>query len=126
MTTAQCPVHRVSADGCHRFSRLSGYAAPLVMLFSVMTCEQARCDDTQVPAVAAPDMAHARESPLPAQATHLDLDLSLADAVALGLRGNRDIRLSYLQRVAQKFDLRVAESFFSPRLLLSSRNVVCA
>jgi outer membrane protein TolC len=102
---------------------LSGYTAPLVMLFSVMTCEQTRSDDTQVPAVAAPGMAHARELPLPAQATNLDLDLSLADAVALGLRGNRDIRLSYLQRVAQKFDLRVAESFFSPRLLLSSRYV---
>lgn len=56
-------------------------------------------------AVAAPGMAHARELPLPTQATNLDLDLSLADAVALGLRGNRDIRLSYLQRVAQEFDL---------------------
>ena len=36
------------------------------------------------------------------------IDLSLADAVFLGLRGNRTIRSAYFERVAQKYDLRVA------------------
>ena len=35
-------------------------------------------------------------------------DLTLGDAVYLGLRNNPAIRSAYLQRVAQKFDLRVA------------------
>jgi len=46
-------------------------------------------------------------------------DLSLGDAVYLGLRNNRGIRSAYLQRVAQKFDLRVSEDAFNPKLLLS-------
>ncbi|MCH4587912.1 TolC family protein, partial [Achromobacter xylosoxidans] len=37
------------------------------------------------------------------------VDLTLTDAVFLGLRANRGIRSAYLTRVAQKFDLRVAE-----------------
>lgn len=45
--------------------------------------------------------------------------LSLADAVFLGLRDNRTIRSAFLQRVAQKFDLRVAEDQFTPKLVLS-------
>ncbi|MHA6829890.1 TolC family protein [Ralstonia pseudosolanacearum] len=36
-------------------------------------------------------------------------DLTLSDAVLLGLRDNRSIRSVCLERVAQKFDLRVAE-----------------
>lgn len=47
-------------------------------------------------------------------------DLTLGDAVYLGLRNNRSIRSAYLQRVAQKFDLRVAEDAFSPQLTLNS------
>ncbi|EPL15937.1 TolC family protein [Pseudomonas sp. CF161] len=46
-------------------------------------------------------------------------DLTLGDAVYLGLRNNRGIRSAYLQRVAQKFDLRVAEDAFNPKLLLN-------
>lgn len=51
--------------------------------------------------------------------------MSLADALYLGLRNNRDIRSAYLQREGQKFDLRVAEDAFKPKLLLKSeyRNV---
>ncbi|MCA6244207.1 MAG: TolC family protein [Phenylobacterium sp.] len=44
--------------------------------------------------------------------------LSLAEAVALGLRDNRTIRSAYLERVAQKFDLVVARSQYLPRLNL--------
>ncbi|WP_248746525.1 TolC family protein [Pseudomonas sp. MWU12-2037] len=46
-------------------------------------------------------------------------DLTLGDAVYLGLRNNRSIRSAYLQRIAQKFDLRVSEDVFNPKLLLS-------
>ncbi|MGC8384707.1 TolC family protein, partial [Pseudomonas aeruginosa] len=44
------------------------------------------------------------------------IDLSLSDAVYLGLRNNRGIRSAYLQRIAQKFDLRVAADAFNPKL----------
>ncbi|WP_296489671.1 TolC family protein [Phenylobacterium sp.] len=44
--------------------------------------------------------------------------MSLAEAVALGLRDNRTIRSAYLERVAQKFDLVVARSQYLPRLNL--------
>ncbi|NWA02276.1 TolC family protein [Pseudomonas gingeri] len=47
-------------------------------------------------------------------------NLTLGDAVYLGLRNNRSIRSAYLQRIAQKFDLRVSEDAFNPKLLLAS------
>lgn len=47
------------------------------------------------------------------------IDLSLAEAVFLGLRGNRSISSAFMQRIAQKFDLRVAEDQFTPKLLLN-------
>ena len=47
-------------------------------------------------------------------------DLTLGDAVYLGLRNNPAIRSAYLQRVAQKCDLRVAEDVFNPKLTLNS------
>ncbi|MFK4259942.1 TolC family protein [Agrobacterium tumefaciens] len=40
--------------------------------------------------------------------------MTLADAVFLGLRGNRSIKSAYIDRIAQKFDLRVAEDRFTP------------
>lgn len=43
------------------------------------------------------------------------LELTLDEAVALGLRNNRGIRSAYLQRVVQRFDLRVAERAFIPQ-----------
>ena len=44
------------------------------------------------------------------------MPVALVEAVAIGLRNNRAIRSAYLERIAQKFDLRVAESRFLPRL----------
>lgn len=43
------------------------------------------------------------------------LELTLDEAVALALRYNRNVRSAYLQRVVQRFDLRVAERAFVPR-----------
>ena len=46
--------------------------------------------------------------------------LTLGEAIYLGMRNNRSIRSAYLQRVAQKYDLRVAEDRFKPMLVLKS------
>lgn len=48
------------------------------------------------------------------------VSLGLSDAIALGLRDNRAIRSAFLQRVAQKFDLRVAEDKFTNKLMLQA------
>jgi outer membrane protein TolC len=47
------------------------------------------------------------------------LAMSLAEAVAIGLRDNRTIHSAYLQRVAQRFDLVVAEREFVPKLIIA-------
>ncbi|MFB4403319.1 TolC family protein [Pseudomonas inefficax] len=49
------------------------------------------------------------------------VDIELADAIALALRDNRAIRSAYLERIAQKFDLRVARDQFAPQLSLKAR-----
>ena len=46
--------------------------------------------------------------------------LTLPEAVFIGLRNNRTIRGEYLQRVADRFSLRVAENVFTPRLDLAA------
>ncbi len=48
------------------------------------------------------------------------IELTLADAVSLALRDNRTIKSAYLQRIVQKFDLRVAEDRYNPHLVFSS------
>ncbi len=48
-----------------------------------------------------------------------ELALSLSDAVFLALRKNPAIRSAYVERVAQKYDLRVAEDVFTPHATLS-------
>jgi len=49
------------------------------------------------------------------------VELTLSDAVFFGLRSNRAIRSAYLERTAEKFDLRVEEDRFNPKLLLTGR-----
>jgi outer membrane protein TolC len=102
-----------------RASRLMGCAVPLMLLVNALTAAQARGEGDSGLTASAPSMTHSRTVSLQAQT----LQLSLADAIALGLRGNRDIRRSYLQRVAHKFELQVAEAFFSPRLVLSGKHL---
>lgn len=46
--------------------------------------------------------------------------LTLPESVYLGLRTNRAIRNAAIERVAQRFDLRVAEDQFTPRLSLQA------
>jgi outer membrane protein TolC len=50
------------------------------------------------------------------------VDLTLDDAVFLGLRNNRSIHGAYLERTAQKFDLAVAQDRFSPKLTVKSQH----
>ncbi|PPJ49028.1 hypothetical protein C0075_00075 [Rhizobium sp. KAs_5_22] len=45
--------------------------------------------------------------------------LTLADCVFMGLRDNRSIKSAYIDRVTQKFDLRVAEDRFTPHFFAS-------
>ncbi|MFC7088287.1 TolC family protein [Halomonas salifodinae] len=49
------------------------------------------------------------------------MELTLAEAVAMGLRGNRTIRSAYLQRISQRFDLKVAEEQFDPQFNVQGR-----
>jgi outer membrane protein TolC len=45
--------------------------------------------------------------------------VSLSDCITITLRENRTIKNAYLDRVVQKYDLRVAEDKFTPKLLLT-------
>lgn len=49
------------------------------------------------------------------------LRMSLHQAISLGLQENRAIRGAYVERIAQKFDLRVEEDRFTPKVVLSGR-----
>lgn len=60
-----------------------------------------------------------REIPLDGQS----VDLTLDDAIFLGLRNNRAIHGAYLERTAQKFDLKVAEDRFAPKIVVKSRHI---
>lgn len=44
-----------------------------------------------------------------------DIPLTVADAVFMALRENRTIRSAYIDRITQKFDLRVVEDRFTPQ-----------
>jgi len=46
-------------------------------------------------------------------------DMTLPDCIAVTLRENRTIKNSYLDRIVQKYDLRVAEDKFTPKLNLT-------
>ncbi|WP_414705767.1 TolC family protein [Pseudomonas sp.] len=95
-----------------------GCAAPLMMLFNAALAEDLRHGSVLSSAASRPSMAYAGSVSLQART----LEVSLADAVYLGLHGNREIHRSYLQRLAHKFDLRVAEDGFSPRWIISSKH----
>jgi outer membrane protein TolC len=45
--------------------------------------------------------------------------LSLSDSIELAVTNNKTIQSAYLDRIAQQFDLRVAEDKFNPKLYLS-------
>jgi len=45
--------------------------------------------------------------------------MSLAECIATAVRENRTIKNAYLDRILQKYDLRVSEDKFNPKLLLS-------
>lgn len=49
------------------------------------------------------------------------MELTLAEAVARGLQGNRTISSAYWQRISQRFDLKVAEEQFEPQFNVQGR-----
>ncbi|ACZ75026.1 TolC family protein [Dickeya zeae] len=87
----------------------------LLMLFGACARADTRLTPSQPTRSGASSPATARVS-----LNEQTIDLTLSDAIYLGLRDNRAIRSAYLYRVAQKFDLRVAEDRFTPKLVLSS------
>ncbi|AQT47952.1 Outer membrane efflux protein [Bartonella choladocola] len=56
--------------------------------------------------------------PATSQATtneNQQVEMTVADVVFLSIRNNRTIKSSYINRISQKFDLRVAEDRFTPQ-----------
>lgn len=49
------------------------------------------------------------------------IEMTLAEAVAVGLQGNRTIRSAYWQRISQRYDLKVSEDQFEPQLSVQGR-----
>jgi outer membrane protein TolC len=47
------------------------------------------------------------------------VNLTLLDAVFLGIRNNHSIRSAYIDRIWQKFDLKVAEDIFTPHFTIN-------
>ena len=58
-------------------------------------------------------------APVASPAHAADPAMSLDDCIALTLRENRTIKNAYLDRVVQKYDLRMAEDKFVPTLTLA-------
>jgi outer membrane protein TolC len=74
------------------------------------------------PAVAA-DVARPTMPGEPVALDGVEVALRLADAVFIGLANNGAIRSAYLERAAQKQELKQASDIFSPRFSVSSRHV---
>ncbi|MEN5177736.1 TolC family protein [Brevundimonas diminuta] len=79
----------------------------LSSLLAAATSAQAQIGPSPVTSVVVPSGA-----PIP---TGAPLELTLDETVALALRHNRGIRSAYLQRVVQRFNLRVTERAFVPQ-----------
>lgn len=56
--------------------------------------------------------------------SHHSIDLSLAEAISLGMRSNYSIRSLKLQRLREQFDLRVAQDMFNPQLKLRATHTL--
>ncbi len=61
---------------------------------------------------AGPESSGEKDSP--------SMEMSLPEAINVALRSNRDVKRTYIDRVLNKFDLKVAEAEFGPNLDLIS------
>lgn len=93
------------------------HAVPLAALF-----EPSAAWAASTPNSSQPSMALVSAASMSASVSTQSVELTLADAVYLGLRNNRSIRSAYLRRIVEKFDLRDAEDTFSPRTTIASRH----
>ncbi|MDB5982389.1 MAG: hypothetical protein JWQ69_3404 [Pseudomonas sp.] len=104
-------------SGCRRrrpwLPAALAHAVPLAALF-----EASEAWASSASRSSQPSMAFVSAASMSAQT----VELTLADAVYLGLRDNRSIRSAYLKRIVEKFDLRQAEDQFSPRTTIASRH----
>ncbi len=72
--------------------------------------------DKSVPVTPQPSVAPDKSVLVPPQQ---GIKLTLADVVTLALANNRDIKTAYLERIAQRADLSVAESKYVPSIIPS-------
>lgn len=88
----------------------------LLVVSLCLWCQTSPANVPKIHGVSAPSMPDRSSVSLRDQ----EIRLTLGEAIYLGLRNNRSIRSAYLQRVVQKFDLKVAEDRFKPMLVLKS------
>ena len=100
---------RAEPDRLYAHERLLPWGVALIALAIIAAFPSAHASAPQM----TPPVSSPPSTPVP---TGAPVPVALVEAVAIGLRSNRGIRSAYLERVAQKFDLRVAESRFFPRL----------
>lgn len=113
---------RTSAgDQCQETREYSTNVMHRYPFYAAVAALALTCNIHQVVAqVASPSLRVASPpAPMP-MATGTRLDLSLADAVFIGLRDNRTVKSAYIERVAQKYDLFVAQTRFVPSAVLTA------
>ena len=92
----------------NRMPLAGSVTATAVLAFAGGACAQTQAQVPQSRASRAPAPAIARDgNPV--------VTMTLPDAVLIGLRKNRSIRSQYLQRIADKFALYIAEDTFNPK-----------
>lgn len=97
---------------------------PLASLFAMTTVCSAE-DTVDVPLPIPRPTTHAQSPPTPPQRPlPTAIVMSLEDAVFLGLRSNRTIQSSYINRAVEKFDLRIAENQFTPQFALAGNAAI--
>ncbi|TWC75767.1 outer membrane protein TolC [Rhizobium sp. SJZ105] len=92
------------------------------ILFGLLMSTSAAIAQTKIPVpIPRPDYVPESVTRQPAtkRTTLTGTRLTLADAVFIGLRDNRAIKSAYIDRITQKFDLRVAEDRFTPQFTVS-------
>lgn len=97
------------------------------MIFVYLPVRTSLADETaQVPVPRDKPAAFSRPNPgygSVKRAPFQGVRLTLADAIFLGVRNNSAIRSAYINRISEKFDLKVAEDVFTPRITFAAEFV---
>lgn len=89
---------------------------PLVPLLAGVLLILSALDARALPVTRQPHAAS--PGPMLSVGQRAPVQLTLGDAIYLGLRRNPSIRSAYIERVVQKYDINVAEDMFSPQMRL--------